>query len=154
MSGFFSNRVKLPVHLFQLALIVGVLIVSVVRMLNQPKNAPRGRSTTMALGMVCHLLRSIQKTVANSVLGCQVAHHYPIRNPIRSCASFQEVVKSQGLCYPQRTGDCLLGSGGVYDDSSKHQVLWGHELHAQLDCCCHGHCHEVCSKHEPVKKLD
>lgn len=53
MSGFFSNRVKLPVHLIQLVLVVGVLVVSVVRMLNQPKNAPRGRSTTMALGMVC-----------------------------------------------------------------------------------------------------
>ncbi|CAJ0538533.1 Ff.00g065940.m01.CDS01 [Fusarium sp. VM40] len=41
----------MPLHLMELFLIVAVLILSVVRMLKQPKNAPRGRSTTMALGM-------------------------------------------------------------------------------------------------------
>lgn len=52
MAGIFSNRLKMPLHLMELFLIVAVLVLSVVRMLKQPKNAPRGRSTTMALGMV------------------------------------------------------------------------------------------------------
>ncbi|CAI6088127.1 unnamed protein product, partial [Clonostachys chloroleuca] len=51
MSGIFSNRLKLPLHLVELFLIIAVLILSVVRMLKQPANAPRGRSNTMALGM-------------------------------------------------------------------------------------------------------
>ncbi|VUC35631.1 unnamed protein product [Clonostachys rosea] len=51
MAGIFSNRLKLPLHLVELFLIIAVLILSVVRMLKQPPNAPRGRSNTMALGM-------------------------------------------------------------------------------------------------------
>lgn len=53
MASIFSNRLKLPLHLVELLLIISVLILSVIRMLKQPKNAPRGRSNTMALGMVC-----------------------------------------------------------------------------------------------------
>ncbi|QKD62216.2 uncharacterized protein FOBCDRAFT_108550, partial [Fusarium oxysporum Fo47] len=51
MASIFSNRLKLPLHLVELLLIFSVLILSVVRMLKLPKNAPRGRSNTMALGM-------------------------------------------------------------------------------------------------------
>ncbi|EXK35706.1 hypothetical protein FOMG_08915 [Fusarium oxysporum f. sp. melonis 26406] len=51
MASIFSNRLKLPLHLVELLLIFSVLILSVIRMLKLPKNAPRGRSNTMALGM-------------------------------------------------------------------------------------------------------
>ncbi|EWY83041.1 hypothetical protein FOYG_15117 [Fusarium oxysporum NRRL 32931] len=51
MASIFSNRLKLPLHLVELLLIISVLILSVIRMLKQPKNAPRSRSNTMALGM-------------------------------------------------------------------------------------------------------
>ncbi|KAM5374832.1 hypothetical protein ACJZ2D_006326 [Fusarium nematophilum] len=51
MSRIFDTHVKLPVHLVQIFLALAVLILSVVRMLNRPANAPRGQSNTMALGM-------------------------------------------------------------------------------------------------------
>lgn len=52
MMGFFDNRFKFPVHMVQLVLAVGVLIVAIVRMMNMPSGVPTGRSGTMALGMV------------------------------------------------------------------------------------------------------
>lgn len=52
-SRLFDSRYKLLVHIFEIVLIVAVLVLSLVKLLNLPKNAPRSRSNTMALGMVC-----------------------------------------------------------------------------------------------------
>lgn len=52
MMGFFTNRFKLHVHIFQVALVVGIVGLTVVRMFNKPAGMPPGRSSTMALGMV------------------------------------------------------------------------------------------------------
>lgn len=53
MMGFFTNRYKLHVHIFQIVLVVGIVGLTVVRMFNRPAGMPSGRSSTMALGMVC-----------------------------------------------------------------------------------------------------
>ncbi|KAH8738400.1 hypothetical protein BGZ61DRAFT_30850 [Ilyonectria robusta] len=51
MMGFFTNRYKLHVHIFQVVLVVGIVGLTVVRMFNKPAGMPPGRSSTMALGM-------------------------------------------------------------------------------------------------------
>ncbi|KAF5011842.1 hypothetical protein FDECE_2074 [Fusarium decemcellulare] len=48
---FFSGRYRAFIHGLQLFLVVTVLILSAVRLLTQPKGAPRTRANTMALGM-------------------------------------------------------------------------------------------------------
>ncbi|KAI8662161.1 hypothetical protein NCS56_01019600 [Fusarium sp. Ph1] len=49
MEPFFPTRSKLPIHLAQLVLVIAVVALSGARLLM--KNTPRGRSTTMGLGM-------------------------------------------------------------------------------------------------------
>ncbi|KAF9869987.1 hypothetical protein CkaCkLH20_12596 [Colletotrichum karsti] len=48
-SGLFSTRLKFPIHMLQLFLVVAALSLSVARIFMP--NKPRGRSGTMALGM-------------------------------------------------------------------------------------------------------
>ncbi|KAF4126625.1 hypothetical protein GMORB2_0361 [Geosmithia morbida] len=55
-AALFDHRFKLPLHITELFLVVVVLILSVVQMLTRPKNAPSGRSNTMALGMAAKSL--------------------------------------------------------------------------------------------------
>ncbi|OLN81892.1 hypothetical protein CCHL11_07045 [Colletotrichum chlorophyti] len=54
MSGLFSSRIKFPIHIAQIALVVAALGLSVGRIFLP--NAPRGRSGTMALGMAAKSL--------------------------------------------------------------------------------------------------
>ncbi|CZR64463.1 uncharacterized protein PAC_14361 [Phialocephala subalpina] len=51
--GFFSNRYMFAVHMIQIALVLGAIGGSVVRLLivKAPAGAPRSRANTMALGM-------------------------------------------------------------------------------------------------------
>ncbi|SPO07786.1 uncharacterized protein DNG_10481 [Cephalotrichum gorgonifer] len=49
IEPIFSPRFKLPVHLMQMVLAIVVIALSAARLLM--KNAPRGRSTTMGIGM-------------------------------------------------------------------------------------------------------
>ncbi|VUC31226.1 unnamed protein product [Clonostachys rosea] len=51
MIGLFSPRYKFVIHVVQIFLIIIVLVLSVVRMFNQPAGAPRSRANTMSLGM-------------------------------------------------------------------------------------------------------
>lgn len=51
----FSNRYKTKIALGQLAIVIIVLILSVVRIFTRPAAAPRTRASTMSLGMVCQL---------------------------------------------------------------------------------------------------
>ncbi|KPM34459.1 hypothetical protein AK830_g12119 [Neonectria ditissima] len=49
LEPFFAPRFKFPMHMVQIVLVIAVIGLSAARMLLP--NAPRGRSTTMGLGM-------------------------------------------------------------------------------------------------------
>ncbi|KAH7162039.1 hypothetical protein B0J13DRAFT_632826 [Dactylonectria estremocensis] len=51
MSGFFTNRFKFSIQVFQVILVHAVLILTFIRMMNKPKGMPKGRASTMAMGM-------------------------------------------------------------------------------------------------------
>lgn len=67
-------------HVVQIVLVIVVIGLSAARMLM--KNAPRGRSTTIGLGMVSYLGCLILFKV--DFLGCQISHHYPVPAPHRA----------------------------------------------------------------------
>jgi hypothetical protein len=98
MEPFFTLRNKLPVQIIQIIRIIAVICLSGARLLLP--NRPPGRSTTMGLGMVSKFHGS--KCSFLTFQGCQVSHHYYLRDAFRACQLFPTLEEPQGLLHPQR----------------------------------------------------
>lgn len=82
MEPFFPTKSKLPIHLAQLVLVIAVVALSGARLLM--KNTPRGRSTTMGLGMVC-TFQSLHFCRHSNNSGRQIHRHHQLSAPNRAC---------------------------------------------------------------------
>lgn len=100
MSGIFSNRLKLPLHLVELFLIIAVLILSVVRMLKQPANAPKGTIHYNGIGNGRNYSSyHLRYRLTNLVSECKVPCYFVVPAIIRTRARIQKVVQPQSLRY-------------------------------------------------------
>lgn len=132
----FESRFKFPLHMVELAFILGALGATAARMFifKASANAPKTRASTMALSMVRFSPSASSSTKLTLSPGRQIYNPPPLPSPHRKAPFLEEMGLSQSIPHHQRVRDRILGRRCIYAGSSQYSVLRRHELYDQLGC--------------------
>ena len=111
--SLFNPRVKKPLHVVYIILVVAAMGLSVPRLFM--KGQPRTRANTIALGMVC-LPWSTPYPNGREIdtdTGSKIAHVHCVPDLHRARSSSSPLAKLQSLLDPERSRSRVLGGGGL-----------------------------------------
>lgn len=143
--NLFDPRWKLPLHCFQLFLMVIVIGLSAPRLFM--KNQPRTRASTIGLGMVYRPsspppLRTPQLTMGTTT-GRKILSDHPLPTPNRTRHRPPEMGKFKSIHDPQCPGDRLLGRCRSLDYPGQCADVCGAWVYFGLGCGYYGDQFEV-----------
>ena len=146
--ALFNPRVKTPLHIVYIILVVTAMGLSVPRLFM--KGQPRTRANTIALGMVW-LQRynpHQQRCGTNTDIGRQIPHLHRIPDIHRARPSSPSLAELQSLLDSECSRDGFLGSGGLSSHASQPFSMRWDWLQAELGGDGVGYCAQVCLHHE------
>jgi hypothetical protein len=118
MEKYFIPRLKMPLHIIEVIMIIVAIILAGVRLTTI---TTRTRTDMMAIAMVRPSdISNTRRHFTKIIPGCQVACRYCVSALVRACGTMEEICKSESQPDPQRPRDCVLGCGGIHGHPVQH----------------------------------